>query len=56
MDAQSEEESYMPYGERPEWQDVVPMPQQDAQNGLVPIAYSVECEFFVSHYHVAKLC
>jgi hypothetical protein len=38
------DESYIPYADRPEWRDVEPMPQKDAQDGLVPIAYSAECK------------
>ncbi|KAJ9108994.1 hypothetical protein QFC21_000320 [Naganishia friedmannii] len=38
----SGEDAYTPYGERPEWNDVQPISQQDARDGLVPIAYSRE--------------
>ncbi|KAF9178612.1 CAAX geranylgeranyltransferase alpha subunit [Haplosporangium sp. Z 767] len=36
------EEETMPFYEKPEWSDVVPIPQDDGPNPLVPIAYTKE--------------
>lgn len=33
----------IPFYEKPEWADVVPIPQDDGPNPLVPIAYTKEC-------------
>lgn len=35
------------YSNDPEWSDVQPIPQDDGENPLVPIAYSRECKHFV---------
>lgn len=37
------EQDDMPFYEKPEWADVVPIPQDDGPNPLVPIAYTKEC-------------
>ncbi|KAK3829707.1 MAG: hypothetical protein J3R72DRAFT_263117 [Linnemannia gamsii] len=36
------EQDNMPFYEKPEWADVVPIPQDDGPNPLVPIAYTKE--------------
>lgn len=33
----------VPFYQKPEWADVVPIPQDDGPNPLVPIAYTREC-------------
>ena len=35
---------YLPFAARDGWRDVVPIPQADPPNALVPIAYSEQCE------------
>lgn len=40
--ANKEEEDVM-WSKRPGWQDVEPVPQDDAPNALVPIAYHEYC-------------
>lgn len=35
------------YSNDPDWADVQPIPQDDGENPLVPIAYSRECKHFV---------
>lgn len=37
-------ETYVPYSERNEWKDVVPLAQDDGENPVVAIAYSSKCE------------
>ena len=32
------------YCNNPEWKDVVPVPQDDGPNPLVPIAYAKDCK------------
>jgi hypothetical protein len=38
------EQDDMPFYQKPEWADVVPIPQDDGPNPLVPIAYTKECK------------
>jgi hypothetical protein len=40
----SESEEDVMWSKRPEWQDVEPVPQDDAPNALVPIAYHEYCK------------
>ena len=40
------EQDEIPFYQKPEWADVVPIPQDDGPNPLVPIAYTSECMFF----------
>ncbi|KAL1923043.1 uncharacterized protein VTP21DRAFT_9419 [Calcarisporiella thermophila] len=48
-------ERYIPYSERPEWADVVPIPQDDGPNPLVPIAYSQEYQDAMNYFRaIAK--
>lgn len=35
---------WIPYSERPEWADVVPLEQDDGENPVVVIAYSENCK------------
>lgn len=35
---------WIPYSERPEWADVVPLEQDDGENAVVVIAYSERCK------------
>jgi hypothetical protein len=46
IDSPSSPPAYIPYSARPEYSDVVPIPQQDAEKPLVPIMYSEECEWW----------
>lgn len=39
----AEFEDVMLYAERPEWEDVVPVPQYQGVDALAPINYSPEC-------------
>lgn len=36
---------WIPYAERPEWSDVVPLKQDDGENAVVTINYSEKCKF-----------
>lgn len=44
----------VPFYETTEWADVVPVPQDDGPNPLVPIAYAQECT--VNRKRVLCLC
>lgn len=35
---------YIPFREREEFQDIIPINQVDGPNALVPIAYTEQCE------------
>ena len=39
MSSSDDEDAYVPYGDRPEWSDVVPLEQPDSANPVVRIAY-----------------
>ena len=39
------ESSWIPYRDREEWKDVVPIPQDDGPHPIVAIAYSDKCEY-----------
>ena len=39
----SEESNWVPYSERPDWSDVIPLEQDDGLT-VVKIAYSAKCE------------
>lgn len=47
---------WIPYSERPEWSDVVPLEQDDGENPVVVIAYSEKCTMTLqlSHEHYNK--
>lgn len=40
----AEQQDDVPFYQKPEWADVVPIPQDDGPNPLVPIAYTRECK------------
>jgi protein farnesyltransferase/geranylgeranyltransferase type-1 subunit alpha len=42
MSSSDDEDAYVPYGDRPEWSDVVPLEQPDSANPVVRIAYAEE--------------
>lgn len=37
---------YIPWAQRPGWEDLKPIAQKDCENPLVPIAYSEQCKSF----------
>jgi len=39
-DVEEEKEEWVPFSKRPEWADVVPLPQDDGLNPVCPIAYT----------------
>lgn len=48
-DAFEGEDDWVPYSERPEWNDVQPLEQDDGDHSVVRIAYSKKCKFCQSH-------
>lgn len=42
--ASASSEPYTPWAQRPGWEDLEPVPQKDAPDALVPIAYDEYCE------------
>lgn len=41
------------WSKRPGWEDLEPVPQNDAPNALVPIAYDEYCESLFSDWRAA---
>lgn len=41
-------DDWIPYSERSDWKDVVPLEQDDGENPVVVIAYSEKCRFLCS--------
>jgi len=41
-DSDSDENGWVPYSKRPEWSDVVPIPQDDGPNPVCPINYTAQ--------------
>ena len=44
QESEEDSEDEVAFYELPEWADVVPIPQDDGPNPLVPIAYAEECK------------
>lgn len=40
----TESDVYVPWSQREGWEDLQPVPQNDAPNCLVPIAYHEQCQ------------
>ena len=45
----SSESTWIPYSERSEWSDVVPLEQDDGPVPVVKIAYSSKCKYFIAY-------
>ncbi|OAY51893.1 protein farnesyltransferase/geranylgeranyltransferase type-1 subunit alpha [Manihot esculenta] len=48
-------EEMLPLSQRPEWSDVVPIPQDDGPNPVVPIAYKPEFEETMNYFRAIYL-
>lgn len=48
-------EKMLPMSQRPEWSDVVPIPQDDGPNPVVPIAYKPEFEETMNYFRAIYL-
>lgn len=45
----------LPYSQRPEWQDIIPVPQHESLNPLAPIFYTDECTALSTHTKMPDL-
>jgi protein farnesyltransferase/geranylgeranyltransferase type-1 subunit alpha len=43
--SETQYEEFVPFNDRPEWNDITPVEQDEGPNPIVPIAYSHECTF-----------